>query len=99
MHTYTTYEINSHNNINNILLQKRIIELPTKKTRVCKENESVGIEIHDYTNYNLGRIDPNHISNTPPNHFMETLKKRIDVYYNNTPDRIVSSLTVGEMVL
>ena len=82
MHTYNTYETRSHNNITkHILLQNRNIELPTKKTQECKENNETGMKIPENMVYTLGRFDPNHISNTPPNHFIENLKKRIDVYY------------------
>lgn len=76
MNTYYIYETNIHKNI----------ELPTNKTQKIKENSSNVINIQMNTGYTLGRIDPNHISNTPPNHFMENLRKRIDIYY--TPNTI-----------
>ncbi len=87
MHTYNTYETKHHNNImNSILLQNKNIELPTKKPHQFKENTENDIKIPDHMAYTLGRFDPNHISNTPPNHFIENLKKRIDVYYSSPSD-------------
>lgn len=97
MNTYNTCETEQigHNNISKyILLQNKIIELPTNKTKKFKENNTIGIKIYENIGYTLGRMDPNHISNTPPNHFMDILKKRIDVYYSS-PDTISSGVSSG----
>lgn len=81
MYKYTQNEMYSTHKI--ICKSIKInIQLPNNAKKEDTIDNKSDFKMHEYMGYDLGRFDPNHISNTPPNNFIDTLKKRIDIYYN-----------------
>jgi len=63
----------------------RIINLPNKETRLSSEKIQYNSHMNNNNPFllttNTSIFDPNNISGSPPNVFMNSLKKRMDVYY------------------
>lgn len=69
----------------------RIINLPNKENRLTNEKLQYNNHMNNNNPFLLTTttsiFDPNNISGSPPNVFMNSLKKRMDVYYEKMGSR------------